>query len=169
MDNFTISRTFDAPRPLVFKCWVEPEHFEKWALAPAGCSCRLLHADVRPGGCYHVEQTGPDGGLFYFKVEFREISPVDQLVFVTSICNETGEVITHPSLPEWPARLLTTVNFEVDGEGTRLTVIWELMEAAPAQAAFFMGNQQIGRQGWTESLNRLQQTIEQAESVGSSS
>src|ERR1700722_17693514 len=156
MNNFTISRTFDAPRRLVFNCWVEPHHFEKWGLAPAGCTCRLLHADVRPGGYYHVQQEMPDGKQVHCKVEFRQISPIDQLVFVTSLCDEKGETIKNPFFRDWPERLLTTVNFEDEGTDTKVTVIWELMEASPAEAAFFLRNLEIGHQGWSETFDRLQ-------------
>src|ERR1700726_1274496 len=109
MNNFTISRTFDAPRRLVFNCWAEPQHFEKWGLAPAGCTCRLLHADLTPGGYYHIQQAFPDGIQVHCKLEFRQISPFDQLVFVTSICDEKGETVKNPFFSDWPERLLTTV------------------------------------------------------------
>jgi uncharacterized protein YndB with AHSA1/START domain len=165
MNNFKISRTFDAPRNLVFKCWVEPQHFEKWGLAPAGCTCRLLHADVRPGGYYHVQQEGLGGMLVYCKHEFRQVSPMEQLVFVTSICDEKGDTIKNPFCPEWPERLLTTVNFEDDGAGTKVTVFWDLLDASAEEAAFFMKNLPIGYQGWTETFVRLQETIESLEPV----
>lgn len=165
MNNFTISRTFDAPRRLVFDCWVEPQRFEKWGLAPAGCTCRLLHADVRPGGYYHILQEGPNGRQIHCKVEFRQISPIDQLVFVVSICDEKGEVVKNPFFPEWPARLLTTVTFEDDGSGTKVTVFWELLEASAAEAAFFMQNLEIGREGWSQTFDRLRKTIEELEPV----
>jgi len=165
MNDFKISRIFDAPRSLVFNCWVEPQHFEKWGLAPAGCTCRLLHADVRPGGYYHIQQEGPDGKPIYCKFAFREISPIDQLVFVTSICNEVGEIVKNPFFPDWPQRLLTTVNFEDDGPGTKVTVIWEPIEASASELAFFMQNLGIGHQGWSETFVRLQKTIEALQPV----
>lgn len=165
MNNFTISRTFDAPRDLVFKCWVEPQHFEKWGLAPAGCTCRLLHADVRPGGYYHIRQESPDGRQVYCKFEFRQISPIDKLVFVVTICDEKGETVENPFFPDWPKRLLTTVTFEDNGPGTKVTALWELLEASPAEADFFTQNLEIGHQGWSETFDRLQKTIEDLEPV----
>jgi len=164
MNNFTISRTFDAPRSLVFKCWVVPEHFEKWGLAPAGCKCRLLHADVRPGGYYIIQQEGPSDNPICSKVEFQQINPIDQLVFVVSLCDAKGEVITNPFFPDWPRRLLTTVDFEDDGSGTKVTVLWDLLEDATAvEVAFFMKNLEIGQQGWSETFDRLQKTIDGVE------
>ena len=165
MNNFTISRTFDAPRRLVFNCWVEPQHFEKWALAPAGCTCRLLHADVRPGGYYHVLQQEPDGRQVYCKFAFQQISPIDQLVFVTAICDETGEIVKNPFFPEWPVRLLTTVTFEDDGSGTKVTAFWEPIEASDAEVAFLMQNLKIGHAGWSQTFDRLQTTIDALEPV----
>jgi len=165
MNNFTISRTFDAPRDLVFKCWVEPQHFEKWGLSPAGCTNRLLHADVRPGGYYHVQQTGPDGKQIYCKFEFRQISPIDQLVFITSICDVNCEIVKNPVFPDWPRKLLTTVAFEDDGTGTKVTVLWEPVEASEAEVAFFMQHLSIGHAGWSQTFVRLQKTIEELEPV----
>jgi uncharacterized protein YndB with AHSA1/START domain len=161
MNSLTISRTFDAPRPLVFKCWVEPEHFEKWGLAPAGCACRLLHADVRPGGYYHVLQESADGSIGYCKVEFLQIDPIERLVFVVSICNDMAETVKNPVFPDWPERLLTTVSFEDEGPGTKVTVIWELLEASAEESAFFIQNLSIGHQGWTETFVGLQRTIDE--------
>ncbi|HLK14769.1 MAG TPA: SRPBCC domain-containing protein [Fimbriimonadaceae bacterium] len=168
MNNFTISRTFTAPRSLVFDCWVKPEHFEKWGLAPAGCTCRLLHADVRPGGYYHIQQGMADGKPIHSRVDFREVSPIDRLVFVVSLCDEKGETVNNPFFPDWPRTLLTTVNFEDGGSGTKVTVIWELLDASAAEAAFFSKNLRIGHQGWSETFDRLQTTIEAAQPVPTS-
>jgi len=150
---------------MVFNCWVEPQHFEKWGLAPAGCTCRLLHADVRPGGYYHIHQVGPDGKQVYCKFEFRHIRPIDQLVFVTAICDEKAEIVKNPFFPEWPIRLLTTVSFEDDGSGTKVTVLWDTLEASAEEVAFFMKNMEIGQAGWSQTFDRLQKTIEALEPV----
>jgi uncharacterized protein YndB with AHSA1/START domain len=112
-----------------------------------------------------VQQETPNGTLVHCKIDFRQISPVDQLVFVTSLCDEKGETIKNPFFPDWPERLLTTVTFEDEGSDTKVTVIWELMEASDAEAAFFRQNLQIGQQGWSETFDRLQKTIEALEPV----
>lgn len=30
VNEFVITRVFDAPRELVFRAWTEPEHFARW-------------------------------------------------------------------------------------------------------------------------------------------
>jgi uncharacterized protein YndB with AHSA1/START domain len=145
---------------------VEPQHFEKWGLAPAGCTNQLLHADVRPGGFYHIRQRWADGKEVYCKFQFQQITPVDLLVFVTSLCDEAGETVQNPFFLDWPKRLLTTVTFEDDGSGTRVTAIWDLLEdASAAEIAFFMKNLEIGHAGWSQTFDRLQETIKELELV----
>src|ERR1700757_558530 len=47
--ELVIERVFDAPRELVFKCWTEPEHLERW-LGPKGFSGRIVACELREGG-----------------------------------------------------------------------------------------------------------------------
>ncbi len=146
----------------MFKCWIDPQLFEKWGLCPEGTTCRLLHADVRPGGHYHVREEWPDGKLVYTKFEFRRIRPNEELVFVTSLSDETGKTVEHPFWPEWPTRLLATVNFEDDESGVNVNVLWEPLEPSDSQIAFFMQHIDMGRIGWSQTFDRLQTTIEWA-------
>ena len=49
--ELTYTRVFDAPRELVFRCMVEPEHLAHF-WGPAGVSTPLenIKVDARPGG-----------------------------------------------------------------------------------------------------------------------
>jgi uncharacterized protein YndB with AHSA1/START domain len=159
MDNFIISRIFDAPRSLVFDCWVNPERFEKWGMAPAGCTCRIIHADVRPGGYYHLLQTSPDGTEVYCKFEFKEINPIEHLVLVTQLCDENMTTIQNPFAADWPRRLLAKITFEDDGARTKVTVYWDPIDPTDAELTFFVKNIHNGQQGWRESFDQLERTI----------
>jgi uncharacterized protein YndB with AHSA1/START domain len=169
MNKFSISRVFNAPRSLVFDCWVNPSHFEKWGLLPAGCTASLRHADVRPGGYYLVEQHGPDGAHLFVKFGFREINPIDRLVFVTSICSEEGEIVNNPFVPSWPRSLLTTVAFEDAEQGTRVSVLWEPLDAADDEIEFFVKNMKIGHAGWSQTFDRLTHVLEELCAAGKAS
>ena len=35
-NELVVTRLFDAPRELVFECWIEPEHLQHWQGAPRG-------------------------------------------------------------------------------------------------------------------------------------
>ena len=45
----TGTRTFDAPRVLVFSAWTKPEHLAQW-WGPDGFAVEVRTLDLRPGG-----------------------------------------------------------------------------------------------------------------------
>ena len=47
--ELVITRVFDAPRPLVFKAWIEPERIKEW-WGPRGFTTLSCEIDLRPGG-----------------------------------------------------------------------------------------------------------------------
>ena len=52
-DELIFTRVFDAPRDLVFRCMIEPEHLTHF-WGPAGVSAPLdkISVDARPGGVF---------------------------------------------------------------------------------------------------------------------
>ena len=50
--DFVISRTFDAPRELVWECFTNPERMKDW-WGPKGVSVVHSKMDLRVGGTYH--------------------------------------------------------------------------------------------------------------------
>lgn len=75
-----ITRTVDAPRALVFQVWTDPKHVDRW-WGPNGFTNRTSSMDVRVGGQWRYTMTGPDGRVFPNLITYREISPVDRLVY----------------------------------------------------------------------------------------
>ena len=70
--KLTLSRVFDAPRPLVFRAWTEPQHLKHWS-APHGFKVPVNEGELRPGGPWKAVMVMPDGtklalGGFYTKV-----------------------------------------------------------------------------------------------------
>jgi uncharacterized protein YndB with AHSA1/START domain len=85
-----ITRTFDAPRDLVFKAWIDPAHASHW-WGPRHHPATVLEMDVRPGGnwrnCLKSTETGEElwqGGVF------QEVVAPERLVF-TFAWDEAGE------------------------------------------------------------------------------
>jgi uncharacterized protein YndB with AHSA1/START domain len=59
-NEIAMTRTFDAPRELVFAMWTDPEHVAWW-FGPHGFSMTIESMDVRPGGAWKFVMHGPDG------------------------------------------------------------------------------------------------------------
>lgn len=67
-----MTRTFDAPRALVWKALSEPEHAVRW-WGPHGHANKVLKWDWRVGGEWSIESTTPDGSRIVFFGEYRAI------------------------------------------------------------------------------------------------
>lgn len=80
--GFTVSRTFNAPRDLVWRIWTEPEHFSVWfGTAAVEVPLDTLHLDVRVGGQLRAVMHLPSGDLIHWEGEYREVDPPRRLAF----------------------------------------------------------------------------------------
>lgn len=75
-----MTRTFDAPRQLVWRAWTQPEHVARWWGSRAMGATRVIKLDVRPGGEWRFEQTTPDGTVFAFIGKYIEVAEPETLV-----------------------------------------------------------------------------------------
>lgn len=60
-----MTRTFDAPRALVWKALSEPEHAVRW-WGPHGYTNEVLEFDFRIGGSWRIATTTPEGRIVFF-------------------------------------------------------------------------------------------------------
>ena len=82
--NFT--RRFDAPRELVFRCLIEPEHLTHF-WGPAGVSAPAGHiqVDPRPGGVFEtVMVNDADGSQYPTHAVYAEVVEPERLVWTES-------------------------------------------------------------------------------------
>lgn len=72
------TRTFHAPRELVWKVMTEPQHVARW-WGVAGHRNEITAFDFRPGGKWRIISHAPNGE-FIFIGEYREVQPFDRFV-----------------------------------------------------------------------------------------
>lgn len=69
-----VTRTFRAPRELVYDAYTRPELMKRWLLGPPGWTMPVCEMDVRPGGAYRWRwRSDEDGSEFGFHGEFLEV------------------------------------------------------------------------------------------------
>ena len=56
--ELVITRTFDAPRELVFAAFTDPARLMRW-WGPHGCTVISCEADPRPGGTWRIAMRSP--------------------------------------------------------------------------------------------------------------
>jgi uncharacterized protein YndB with AHSA1/START domain len=111
-----VTRSFKAPRALVYQAYTQPELVRRWLLGPPGWSMPVCEMDVRVGGKYQWRwRNDQDGSEFGFSGTFREVQPPSKLVH--SEAYEPGTV--GGSFPGNDA--LVTVTFTEEGGITTLT------------------------------------------------
>ena len=80
--ELTYTRVFAAPRDLVFRCMLEPEHLTHF-WGPAGTSTPLdgITVDPRPGGVFETVMVSDDGGSYTMRAIYAEIVPPERIVW----------------------------------------------------------------------------------------
>jgi uncharacterized protein YndB with AHSA1/START domain len=157
---FIISRTFNAPRDLVWKAWTEREHMQWWG--PKGVTIHHAKLDLRPGGTFHYCMKTPEGREMWGKWAIREIVKPERLVFVNSFSDADGGLTRHPMSPHWPLETLSTVTFVAQGDKTLLTIHWLPLNATDIERKTFDEGHESMKNGWGGTLDRLAEHLAKA-------
>lgn len=81
--ELTYTRVFDAPRELVFRCMIEPEHLTRF-WGPIGMSTPIEHitVDARPGGVFEtVMVNDADGSEYPMRAVYVDVAAPERLVW----------------------------------------------------------------------------------------
>jgi uncharacterized protein YndB with AHSA1/START domain len=141
-----MSRTFAAPRALVWKACTEREHVARW-WGPREYTNRVLEMDVRPGGRWRIEQSGADGRVHRFKGEYREVREPERLVNTFIYEDDAGSFDDRPVIEEH--------TFEERDGATTMTTVSRFGSVADRDAMAASGMEQGAR----ESLDRLAELL----------
>ena len=152
--EFIISRTFDAPRDLMWKVWTDEQRRAKW-FGPKGV--RIFHSknDLRPGGMYLYGMRSPDGVEFWGRWIYLDIQKPERLMFIISFSDANGGLRQHPMSPEWPLEWLSIVTFSEARGKTTVTVKWTVMNATESQRNCFAAGHASMNQGWGGTFEQL--------------
>lgn len=134
--DLTLTRTFNAPRALVFEMWSNAEHKSQW-WRPKAFTLVDAKEEFRTGGAWMSIMEAPSGAHYKMEGVYQEIVENERIVF-THHWVEDG--VSGP-------QTLITVTFADDPEGTRLTFTQALIDNESDR-----NNQQ---NGWNEFLDML--------------
>lgn len=102
--ELVITRTFDAPRSLVWAAFTDPKHLPNWHTGPDGFTMPICEIDLRPGGSWRYVWRNAHGREFEATGTYREVDPPTRIVAVT---NRNGQ-----------EQMSTTTFAEQDGRTT---------------------------------------------------
>jgi uncharacterized protein YndB with AHSA1/START domain len=76
-----VTRSFKAPRALVYRAYTEPELIRRWMVGYPGWSMPVCEMDVRVGGRFQWRWRSDDGANeFGFTGTYRELQPPSRIV-----------------------------------------------------------------------------------------
>ena len=138
--ELVITRTFDAPRALVFKAWSAAEHMVRW-LGPKDYTAPHCTMDFRVGGAYRACIRSAEGKEYWMRGIYREIVAPERIVFTFSWEEEGERGLEN----------LVTITFAEQGDKTRMTF----------RQAFFesVSERDSHNGGWTSCFDRLAQFL----------
>ncbi len=143
--SVVITRTFDAPRALVWQAWTDPKMMAQW-FGPRGFTASVPELDVRVGGALRIVMHGPDGNDYPMKGVFTEVRAPERLVFTNVPVDKDGNHLMEGE---------TSVAFaEHDGK-TTLTVKSHMVGLVPIAQQMLAGMEA----GWTQSIDKLQELV----------
>ena len=159
--DFVLSRTFDAPRDLMWKAWTESDRLGRW-FGPKGSTVFHSRNDLRVGGTCHYGLRAADGSEMWGRWVYREIVKPERLVFIVSFSDAKGGITRHPMAPEWPREMLSTITFEERQGKTTVTVRWSPYNATEAERKTFDAGRDSMKEGWTGTLDQLESDLAKA-------
>jgi uncharacterized protein YndB with AHSA1/START domain len=141
--ELTITRTFDAPRELVYRLFTEPAHLQRW-MGPRGFTAMHFTQDARVGGKWRAMLRPDDGGRDLWQGGvFREISPPKRVSYTFAWDQDDNG--------DPGNEMLVTLDFTDLGDKTRLTF---------RQTGFDSDGQRDGhRGGWNSSFDRFEEYL----------
>lgn len=80
--GFTLVRTIDAPRDLVFQAWTDPDHLQWYFNPEQPTPSEPIELDLRVGGMWKVMMAIDEETSYFTGGMYREIVPNEKLVFV---------------------------------------------------------------------------------------
>jgi uncharacterized protein YndB with AHSA1/START domain len=134
-EGILIVQSLDAPRELVFRNWIEPDHVSVW-FAPDGFTVTHCEIDARPGGQWRVDYRSDGGVAFTEWGEFQEVVYPERLVF--SLMRRSGS-----------SRITTAVSVTFAEQGAKTEVTFRQTGLGSAQ------EREDNVEGWQECFRKL--------------
>ncbi|SFV03285.1 SRPBCC family protein [Alicyclobacillus macrosporangiidus] len=159
--ELVITRTFDAPRELVFEAWTERERLKHW-WGPKGFTMQVSKLELRPGGVFHYSIRSPDGHEMWGRFVYLEIVAPEKIVFINSFSDEEGNITRAPFSSTWPLEISNTLTFsEMDGK-TKLTLQGGPINATEEERETYEAGLESIRRGFDGTLDQLADYLKRA-------
>jgi uncharacterized protein YndB with AHSA1/START domain len=148
--EIVMTRTFNAPRQLIWEAMTRPELMQRWMFTPPQWSWSRCEMDLRVGGKFHWEWAGPDGRhAMTISGVHKEVTPPARIIHTERMemgpgagpCgSECGEGGAEGGGDPW--ELLATIDLTESAGRTHLTMTLRFPSKQARDAALASGMEQ---------------------------
>ena len=156
--EFTFSRTFNAPRDIVWKARANPASFVEW-WRPGGCELSVVKIEFKPGGLFHYNMKMPNGNMMWGRMVYREIVEPERIVFVNSFSDASGGITRAPFSATWPLEILNNMTFTERGGQTTVDLRGGPINPTDEERATFEGSFPSMKQGFGSTFDLLDEFL----------
>lgn len=159
-----ITRTFDAPKDLVWRAWTDPELLVQW-WGPRGFTSPVCKIDLKVGGTYLYCMRSEDGQDFWSGGVFKEIVPMKKIVCTDYFADKDGNKLTPQTYgmdENFPEEMDIVVTFEEQMGKTTLTIVYPIPDDFKIREALLKSGMEAG---WNESLDKIEEVITKYQST----
>ena len=112
---FSMSRTFDAPRDLVWKVYTDPDLVPQW-WGPRYLTTEVDKMEVKVGGMWRYIQKDAEGNVYSFNGIYQEVNPPERLTYTFEFEPMAGHIstdtLTFEELPGGKTRITARTSFD---------------------------------------------------------
>ena len=130
--QIVLTRHLAAAPAKVWRAWTDPALLPQW-FGPEGYTCHTRTIDLRPGGEWVFDMTGPDGKVWPNRHRHTEWTPKTKLEFT----------MDNGGADETPIEVV--VHLTPEGDGTRITQTMTMPTVAARDAAINFGAEALGQ------------------------
>lgn len=145
--KMTVTRSFNATLPLVWKAWTTAEILDQW-WAPEPYKAETKNMDFREGGFWLYAMVGPEGDKLWCRADYKTITPEQSFSYIDAFCDENGTPTDFPGM-DW-----LNVFTEKDGS-TTVTVNITFKDEEAMNKIIEMGH----KEGFTMAMNNLDEYL----------
>jgi uncharacterized protein YndB with AHSA1/START domain len=145
--DFVITRTFNAPRELVYDTMTQTGHLQKW-WGPQGCTIDVVTHEPRPGGIFHYCMHFGPAVEMYGRFTYRALVRPERIVFTNGFADEQGNPIRYAMSPTWPIDMLNTIVLTEDAGSTTVILRSAPLNASAVEIATFKAGHAAMQQGF---------------------
>jgi uncharacterized protein YndB with AHSA1/START domain len=124
--EIAMSRTFAAPRQLLWDAHTKPELVKRWLLGPPGWSMPVCTIDLRVGGSYRYQwRKDADGSTMAMGGVYKEVKPIERIVSTEKFDDPwyEGEAVGTLTLMEKGGKTILTTTVRYASKTVRDSVL----------------------------------------------